>query len=128
MFQHKIPIHLEQQYHLIAGLTPRQVLLLGCGASLSYTSFTSISSAIPDLWGLALAIILAIVPAGLSTLTAFFQLRGRGLEQWAMITLLYFISPKILLWSLHEEDEAATTEQEKRKDGEKQHYQGREEW
>ena len=128
MFQHKIPIHLEQQDHLIAGLTPRQVLLLGCGASLSYTSFTNVSSAIPNLWGSALAIILAIVPAGLSTFTAFFQLRGRGLEQWAMITLLYFTSPKILLWSLHEEDEAATTEQEKRKESEKQRRQEQEEW
>lgn len=113
MYRHNIPIHLDQQDHLLVGLTARQVLLVGCGASLSYTLFNTTASLIPSLWGLILGAALAIFILCSSLLVSFLRPKGREIEQWAIIALLYLASPKIFLWlSNHEGNEPEATESE----------------
>ncbi|EFH79659.1 PrgI family protein [Ktedonobacter racemifer] len=95
--RHKLPIHLEQPDTLLFGLTARQSLLIGLGAGMGYSAWSTASTAIPGVTGLLVAALCAFLVGAFCTATAFIQIKGRGLEVWIVIFLLYLGDPKIYL-------------------------------
>lgn len=121
MRQHRIPLHLEQEEKFFFGLTPRQLLILAIGSTLTYAVIPNDLS--PASWaiGLTVATLLA-----LSTLAiAFVRVKNRDLEQWLLIVLIYLAQPKCFLWHpLLEEEEG---EQQHRRHT-KREDENRDEW
>lgn len=106
MYKHKIPVHLEQEEVFVWGMTGRQILIVGCGVALGYLFFTDVIGVISATWGILLAALCAGLTVSLFTFAAFKRILGRGLEQWAVIGLLFLFSPHLYLWApLDEESE-----------------------
>ncbi|WP_376797473.1 PrgI family protein [Thermogemmatispora sp.] len=105
LYRQRVPIHLEVKDHVIFGLTARQCLLIGSGLAAGYLTFLNTAG-----WGLFLNVLLSVLPAGLGALAAFFQPLSRGLEEWAIIWLVFASQPRRYLvcalpeqWGLCEE-------------------------
>ncbi|GCE20911.1 PrgI family protein [Dictyobacter kobayashii] len=98
-YKHKIPIHLEVADHIILGLTVRQLLLIGSGIALGYTLWNSLAFLNSSDIGMICNMLCSLVPVAIGMAAAFLQPAARGLEQWAMVWLLYILTPKIYLWN-----------------------------
>ncbi len=75
MYKRKMPLHLEQEDHLVAGLSARQILLIGSGTSMGYMAYQNLSFLLSSAVGSALALAFAMVLAGSFVLTAFVRPR-----------------------------------------------------
>lgn len=95
--RHKLPIHLEQPDTLLFGLTARQSMLIGLGAGMGYSAWSTVNAAVSGLAGLLVAGLCGLLVAAFCTSMAFIQIKGRGLEVWIVIFLLYLGDPKIYL-------------------------------
>lgn len=118
-FQHKVPIHLEQQDPFLFHLTVRQLLILGVGISLGYLIFSDMD--ISNWVGLILAILLLLICVAASVVVAFVRIKHRDLEQWGLVLFLYVTQPQYYRWhplvieeNVHEQEasEDALTEEE----------------
>jgi hypothetical protein len=98
-YKHKIPIHLEVEDHLIAGLSARQLLLIGAGLALGYLVWSALALLHTGLWGLLLSALLSLLPGAVGAVAAFFRPASRGLEEWAMVGMVYLAQPKQYLWA-----------------------------
>ncbi|HEU5383609.1 MAG TPA: PrgI family protein [Ktedonobacteraceae bacterium] len=111
-YKHKIPNHLEVEDHLIAGLSARQLLLIGAGLALGYLVWSNLSLLSATRWGLLLSVVIALFPALLGAGAAFFRPASRGLEEWAIVGFVTLLQPKQYLWTaLPDEPERATEKQ-----------------
>ncbi|GHO89415.1 PrgI family protein [Dictyobacter formicarum] len=110
-YKHKIPIHLDVSDHIILGLTTRQLLLIGSGVALGYTVWSSLSFLNGSDAGLVCNALCSLVPVAIGVVAAFLQPAARGLEQWAMVWLLYLFTPKIYLWDLFPDEDLAPVAQ-----------------
>jgi hypothetical protein len=107
-YKHKIPIHLEVEDHLIAGLSARQLLLIGAGLALGYLVWSNLLALNATPWGWLLSLGIALLPALLGTVAAFFRPASRGLEEWAMVGCVSLAQPKQYVWAaLPDEPERA---------------------
>lgn len=97
-YKHKIPIHLEVADHIIAGLSARQLLLIGAGLALGYLVWSSLSFLNATRWGLLLNVLIALLPALLGAVAAFFRPASRGLEEWAVVGFVSLTQPRQYLW------------------------------
>ena len=91
-YQHRIPIHLEEEDKFIFNLTGRQTLIIGIGLALGYTVASDFDFSY--LSGVILGTVAFLVVVGLSAVVAFVQYHHRDLEQWALIALAYIDQPK----------------------------------
>lgn len=98
-YKHKIPIHLEVEDHIIAGLSARQLLCIIAGLALGYLVWSSLSFLHPSRWGLILDAFIALLPALVGAVAAFFRPASRGLEEWAMVSLVSLMQPTRHLWA-----------------------------
>ncbi|GCE09515.1 PrgI family mobile element protein [Dictyobacter aurantiacus] len=110
-YKHKIPIHLEVSDHIILGLTTRQLLLIGSGVALDYTLWSSLSFLNGSDAGLVCNALCSLVPVVIGVAAAFLRPAARGLEQWAMVWLLYLLTPKTYLWQQLPDEDLAPVEQ-----------------
>ena|SRR5579864_7821753 len=118
---HKVPIHLDTQDKFLWNLTFRQVLILFVGGGITYLIVTT------D-WSTPLAAFLYLLAGGISLvvtlLVAFVQLAHRGLDQWLIVAVLFYSSPRVFCWSALAEEQDIYEKREKRSITEK----GEEEW
>lgn len=102
MYQHKVPLHLETEDKFIFGLTMRQCVIFGISACMAYASFSDLFSLIPNV---LTALILGLVSAAsllvCGTTIALVSVYGRGLDEWAVILLMYLAQPRMYLWRFH---------------------------
>ncbi len=103
-YRHKIPLHLEVEDHIMAGLTARQLLLIGAGLAVGYLIWSNLSALTRSSAGLVLASLLCLLPVMAGLAVAFFRSGSRGLEEWAVVGLIYLAQPKHYLWSELPED------------------------
>ncbi|WP_126632191.1 PrgI family mobile element protein [Dictyobacter alpinus] len=95
--QHKVPIHLDQPDKFILNLTGRQTIILALGLALGYMAFNAFDYSstlillVPALLCFALCLLLA-------ALLAFIRVKHKDLEQWALITFMFYASPRRYLW------------------------------
>ncbi len=101
MYVHKVPAHLETEDKFIFFLTLRQCIVLGVGSTVAYSSFfqvfTAVSTAALGV-GLGAGLLVALPLIVGAVAVAFVKVYGRGVEEWAMVLLLYLIQPRIYLW------------------------------
>ena|SRR5579883_871126 len=109
-YKHKIPLHLEVEDHIIAGLSARQLLLIGAGLALGYLVWSSFSFLNVTLWGVVLDALLSLLPALLGVVAAFFRPASRGLEEWAMICFIFLSQPTRYLWDALPDEPARASE------------------
>jgi hypothetical protein len=88
-YQHRIPIHLEQEDKFLLTLTGRQTLVIGLGLTFGYM----IGSDFPLLPGA----VLFVCCVTLAVVVAFVRYHHRHLEQWAIIALMYSTSPAVYI-------------------------------
>jgi hypothetical protein len=98
-YKHKIPIHLEVEDHIIAGLSARQLLLIGAGLALGYLVWSGLSFLNATSGGILCNVLLSLLPALLGVVAAFFRPASRGLEEWAIVGLVCLMQPGQYLWS-----------------------------
>lgn len=91
-YQHRIPIHLEEEDKFIFNLTGRQTLILGIGLAFGYIAASDFDFSY--LSGVIIGCVLFLVIFGLSAVVAFLPYHHRDLEQWALIALTYIAQPK----------------------------------
>jgi hypothetical protein len=102
---HKIPLFLEIEDKFLFGITMRQCLLLFVGAGISYVLFLNIFDMISDpTIALAIGLVVALLFFFSIVAIAFIQLRGRGLEEWGLVVLVYVSQPKIYTWHFNVPD------------------------
>lgn len=112
-YKHKIPIHLEVEDHIIAGLSARQLLVIGAGLALGYLVWSNLSFLSTTRWGLLASILVALLPALLGVVMAFFRPASRGLEEWAVVGFVHLIQPTQYVWAaLPDESPGAPKTQE----------------
>ncbi len=105
MYSHKIPNHLEVEDMFILGLTIRQCVLIGVGAAMAYALFTDVFAAIADpVLGLVASLAAAFVLFGCLLAIALVKLAGRGLDEWLLVLLIYWLRPRIYLWRFNYPD------------------------
>ena len=95
----KVPRFLEEEERFLFNLTMRQCLLLFIGSGISSLLFMRCMDWIADplvaLWiGLAMAILAFLA----TVIVAFCKISGRGLEEWAIVWLVYQSQPHVSLW------------------------------
>jgi hypothetical protein len=110
-YKHKIPLHLDVEDHILAGLSARQLLLMGAGLALGYLAWSSLSFLTATHWGMVMALLFSLLPALLGVVAAFFRPASRGLEEWTLVGLLFLAQPARLLWAELPEEAANDTEQ-----------------
>lgn len=111
-YKHKIPLHLEVEDHIMAGLTARQLLLIGAGLAVGYLIWSNLNSLTQSSAGLILAGLVCLLPVMAGLAVAFFRSGSRGLEEWAVVGLIYLVQPKYYLWAeLPEETNVAPDKQ-----------------
>ena len=98
-YKHKIPIHLEVEDHIIAGLSARQLLLIGAGLALGYLVWSGLSFLNTTSGGILCNVLLSLLPALLGVVAAFFRPASRGLEEWTIVWLVSLMQPGQYLWS-----------------------------
>lgn len=98
-YKHRIPLHLETQDHILGGLSARQLLLIGAGLAVGYLVWWDLSFLNESNGGLFLNAFISLLPALLGVVAAFFQPASRGLEEWAMVGIVYLAQPKRSLWA-----------------------------
>lgn len=98
-YRHKIPLHLEVEDHIIAGLSARQLLLIGAGLALGYLVWSDLAFVSATRWGLLLSILVALLPALLGAVAAFIRPASRGLEEWALVVFVSLTQPTRYLWA-----------------------------
>ena len=106
--RHEIPTHLNVEDRAFYGLSIRQVMYLTAGSTLAYALWNQWSDVPVDL-RLALALASAVVGVALALVRPF----GRGVEEWAVVLLCYWLTPRRSFWlpsdptTRHAEDGAA---------------------
>lgn len=99
---HEIPTHLNVEDRIVFGLTARQALHLMSGLSGAYGLWTQW----PD-WPLPVRTALALASVLGALLFAFWQPRGRPLEEWAFAALRYVTIPRASTWRPRDPDPSA---------------------
>jgi PrgI family protein len=115
-YQHRIPIHLEEEDKFIFSLTGRQTLVLGIGLALGYAAASDFNFS--HLSGVIIGCVLFLLIFSLSVVVAFMRYHHRDLEQWALIALTYIAQPKYyvryrLTIETHPQKKHAATQEQK---------------
>lgn len=92
-FPHEIPTHLGVEDKAFFGLALRPALYLLSGIAASYGLWTS-ETDLPASFRLGLAV--ACFAVGVTV--AFIQPMGRGLDEWAIVSLRYLATPRRSVW------------------------------
>ena len=101
--RHQIPTHLNVPDKILSlwgvGVTVRQLLILLLGWSGMANAWARLG------WlnagggsGVALHIVVTVIPAIIAIFVAFKQIAGRPLEVWFMVLLRYWGQPNVCLW------------------------------
>lgn len=105
MNMHKVPVHLDTQDTFLWNLTFRQVLVLFVGGGMSYLIATT------D-WSTPFSALLCVIFGGIAlvatVLVAFVRIAHRDLDQWCLVSFLFYSSPQQYLWSALEEEQNPT--------------------
>ncbi|WP_040668814.1 PrgI family mobile element protein [Nitrolancea hollandica] len=91
--RHEIPTHLNVEDTVFLGLRVRQVLFLVSGCAAGYQLWAQW----PEL-PLALRLALALTCLVVAFAIALVRPQGRGLEEWAIVTLRYALVPNRTVW------------------------------
>ena len=97
--RHTIPTLLETKDRILFGLTSKQVLILCAGLSTSWVAWESFQD-ISSLSLLLVLILCAALPTLAACAVAFLTISGQGLDEWLVISVLYFQFPKRFFWAL----------------------------
>jgi hypothetical protein len=97
-YKHKIPLHLEQEDHIVVGLTARQMLLIGAGLAAGYLAWSNLSFLNVTSGGFLMNCLISLMPALSGLVAAFFRPASRGLEEWALVAMVYLVQPTRYLW------------------------------
>jgi hypothetical protein len=110
-YQHRIPLHLEQEDKFILNLTARQSLVIGSGCALGAGAISNFDFS--TLHGFLFGSLVFVLIVALSCVVAFTRYHHRDLDQWALIVLVYLSKPHVYIrgrYYLDErEDEAKKT-------------------
>ncbi len=105
MYLHRVPNHLETEDKFILNLSMRQCVIVFVSLCMAYMVFNDIFTVIPHA-GLALALALTgallVFLAGVAL--ALVRIHNRGLDEWALVLLLYAVQPKIYTWHFNKPD------------------------
>lgn len=94
-------------------------MILGAGAAIAWITFSNVGDALPTVSGLIVAALCGLIVMAAIAVLAFYHVGGRGLEEWAIVGLLYILAPKHYVWTFNfdeldeEQQNAAQLEQEK---------------
>lgn len=95
MESHELPTHLAVEDKILAGLTPRQILLLAIGIALAFSLWHRLVAwSVPD----PLSIAAAAVVLGVALLVVHVRPDGRHLESWALAYLRYRSVAKVYIF------------------------------
>jgi hypothetical protein len=100
MQKREFPTFLNEQPTIIFGRTMRELLIILIGLALAYAIWTNLNALLPAsnaavifCEGVCVIVILAV-----TLLVAFLKAAARPLEEWAMICLFYYVTPKLFLY------------------------------
>jgi hypothetical protein len=105
--RHTIPTLLETKDRILFGLTSKQVLILCGGLSTSWVAWESFKDISSTLW-LFVYTLLAVLPTLAAMAVAFLSISGQGLDEWLVISVLYFQFPKRFFWAALPDEESET--------------------
>ena len=91
-YQHRIPLHLEQEDKFIFNLTGRQTLIVGSGCALGAGAISNFNFS--TVHGFLFGTIAFVLIVALSCIVAFTRFHHRDLDQWALIVLVYLSKPR----------------------------------
>jgi hypothetical protein len=104
MKKEEFPTFLNEQPTIIFGRTGRELLIMVCGAVLSYKVWDDIYSLLPSLIGTFLGILLAIIIMLFFIILALVKIGYRPLEEWIFSWFIFVAIPKIYLYKPWEAD------------------------
>jgi hypothetical protein len=104
MKKEEFPTFLNEQPTIIFGRTGRELLIMVCGAVLSYKIWDDLHNLLPGLVGGFLGILLAIIILLSFIVLALVKIGYRPLEEWIFSWFLFVASPKIYLYKPWEVD------------------------
>lgn len=99
--RHQIPTHLNVEDKVIWGLSVRQVTYVVLGAASAYALWDQWPH-LPTSLRLAQAVAVLVIAAAFALIRPY----GRGLEEWAFVSLHYVAIPKVNVWRPREPDPA----------------------
>lgn len=94
-YEHRIPIHLEQEDKFLLFLTARQTLVLGCGFALASAATSDFDFS--TIEGFMFGILTFCLVLALSCIVAFVRWQHRDLEQWFLIVVVFLSQPKMYI-------------------------------
>lgn len=105
MYMHDVPNCLEVEDSFVLGLTIRQCVIVGTGTAIAYAIFTDLFQLIPDPGvGLIVGLIAAFLLFGVTLTLALVKVSERGLDEWGLVLLTYYLRPKVYLWRFNTPD------------------------
>lgn len=107
MKKEEFPTFLNEQPTVVFGRNMRELMVMLVGIAFSYIVWANISTLIPgaDLAILACKILCVIGVLAGTLAVAFIKIASRPLEEWALVGLFYYCTPKIFLYMPFDDDE-----------------------
>ena len=91
-YQHRIPLHLEQEDKFILNLSARQSLVIGSGCALGAGAISDFNFS--TVHGFVFGTLVFVLVVALSCVVAFTRYHHRNLEQWVLIIIIYLSKPR----------------------------------
>jgi len=104
MKKEEFPTFLNEQPTIIFGRTGRELLIMVCGAILSYKVWDDVHALLPNLAGLLLGILLAVIILLFFIVLALVKVGYRPLEEWIFSWFIFVAIPKVYIYKPWEEN------------------------
>jgi cell division protein FtsW (lipid II flippase) len=105
MKKEEFPTFLNEQPTIIFNRTGRELLLMAVGATVAYSSWIDLGNVVHGniiVVNLVKGLV-ALIVVVIALLVAFVKVAQRPLEEWAMVWVLYVITPKVYIYTPVEE-------------------------
>ena len=105
MNKEEFPTFLNEQPTIIFNRTGRELLLMAVGAIMGYSLWIDLGNVLHGNVVVVnvVRVLVALLVATLAVVIAFVKVARRPLEEWAMVWVLYVITPKVYIYTPVEE-------------------------
>ena len=105
MNKEEFPTFLNEQPTIIFNRTGRELLLMAVGAIMGYSLWIDLGNVLHGNVVVVnvVRVLVALLVAALAVVIAFVKVARRPLEEWAMVWVLYVITPKVYIYTPVEE-------------------------
>jgi hypothetical protein len=107
MKKKEFPTYLNEQPSVVFGRNMRELMVIMIGMALAYAVWANLSALLPEPGiGILFCKILCVGVVLIATLiVTFVKIASRPLEEWALVGLFYYATPKIFLYMPFDDDE-----------------------